>query len=104
MTDAQDARGRLSEPLGEIMFSMRAIRRLKPDPVPDEDIRTVLEAAVQAPSPSNRQAWHFLVVRDAEQRRRFGEIYRRAWWAKRKDAGINGPEDIPETEIGRAHV
>lgn len=87
---------RLAQPLGEVMFSMRAIRRIKPDPVPDEDIRAILEAAIQAPSASNRQPWHFLVVRDAEQRRKFGEIYRRAWWAKRHDAGIKGPEDIPE--------
>ena len=43
-------------PLGEVMFSMRAMRRLKPDPVPEEDIRLLLEAAIQAPSPSNRQA------------------------------------------------
>ncbi len=92
------ARDHLREPLGDVMFSMRAIRRFKPDPVSDEDIRTLLEAAIQGPSPSNRQAWHFLVVRDAEQRRKFGEIYRRAWWAKRKDAGINGPEDIPEAD------
>jgi len=86
---------RFSMPLGEAMFSMRAIRRLKPDPVPEQDIRDILEAATRAPSPSNRQAWHFIVVRDAEQRRRFGEIYHRAWWAKRKDAGILKPEDIP---------
>ncbi|MCK9487064.1 MAG: nitroreductase family protein [Dehalococcoidia bacterium] len=94
---------RLSMPLGEVMFGMRAIRRLKPDPVADEDIRSLIEAAIQAPSPSNRQPWHFLVVRDAEQRRRFGEIYRRAWWAKRADAGIHGPEDIPaEDRVARS--
>lgn len=95
MSTTDNTAARLSTPLGEVMFSMRAIRRLKPDPVPEEDLRALVEAAIQAPSPSNRQAWHFLVVRDAEQRRRFGEIYRRAWWAKRADAGIRGPEDIP---------
>lgn len=45
---------RLSAPLGEIMYSMRAIRRLKPDPVAIEDVVTILDAARQAPSGSNR--------------------------------------------------
>lgn len=94
---------RFSMPLGEVMFSMRAIRRLKSDPVPDEDIRDILLAATRAPSGSNKQPWHFLVVRDAEQRRRFGEIYREAWWAKRRDAGILKPEDIPaEDRVARS--
>ncbi len=98
-----DTADRLSIPLGEAMFSMRAIRRLKPAPVADEDVLALLEAARQAPSASNRQPWHFLVVRDAEQRRRLGEVYRRAWWAKRADAGIKGPEDIPaEDKVARS--
>lgn len=94
---------RFSMPLGEVMFSMRAIRRLKPDPVPDKDIRDILEAATRAPSGSNRQPWHFIVVRDPEQRRRFGDVYRKAWWAKRNDAGIFKPEDIPaDDKVGQS--
>lgn len=85
---------RLSAPIGEIMYSMRAIRRLKPDPVAIEDIVTILDAARQAPSGSNRQPWHFLVVRDAEQRAKLGAIYREAWWAKRRDEGFHKPEDF----------
>ena len=46
------------------------------------------------PSGGNAQPWHFLVVRDARQRARLGELYREAWWAKRRDAGIHGPQDI----------
>lgn len=86
--------GRFSMSLGEVMYSMRAIRRLRPDPVRDEDIYDILDAARQAPSGSNRQPWHFLVVRDAEQRRRLGEIYREAWWSKRRDEGFHRPEDF----------
>jgi nitroreductase len=41
---------RFSMPLGETMFSLRAIRRLKPDPIPDADIRDILEAAIRAPT------------------------------------------------------
>ena len=51
--------------LGEAIFSLRAIRRLKPDPIPDADIRDILEAAIRAPNGGNVQPWHFLVVKDA---------------------------------------
>jgi nitroreductase len=50
--------------LFEIIHSMRAMRRLKPDPVPDALIRRLLEAATGAPNPSNQQRWRFLVVKD----------------------------------------
>ena len=86
---------RLSMPLGEAIFTLRAIRRLRPDPIPDEDLRNVLEAAIRAPSGGNSQPWHFLVIQDTGLRTQFGILYREAWWAKRKDEGVRGPEDIP---------
>ncbi len=89
---------RLSMTLGDAIFSLRAIRRMKPDPIPEEDLRTILEATIQAPNGGNQQQWHFILVRDDEQRAKLAEIYREAWWAKRKDIGINGPEDIPATD------
>ncbi len=85
---------RLSLTLGSTIFSQRAIRRLKPDPIPDSDIRDILEAAIRAPSGGNSQPWHFIVITDPAIRAEFGGLYREAWWAKRKDAGIQGPEDI----------
>lgn len=63
--------------LFEAIYTTRAMRWLKPDPVPDAMIQQVLEAGIQAPNAGNRQNWLFMVVRDAEQRRRIGEIYRR---------------------------
>mgnify|MGYP000267355878 CR=1 FL=1 len=86
---------RLTMTLGEAMFTQRAIRRLKPDPIPDDVMRDIMEGAIRAPNGGNTQQWHFIVVKDAELRRQLGELYHEAWWAKRKDAGINGPEDIP---------
>ena len=85
---------RLDIPLGEAIFTQRAIRRFRPDPIPDEVIRDIMEAAIRAPIGGNRQPWHFLVVKDPDVREELGELYREAWWAKRKDEGINGPEDI----------
>jgi len=86
---------RLMMPLGEAIFTMRAIRRYKPDPIADDDLREILEAAIHAPNGGNVQPWRFIVVKDAGLRARFAPLYREAWWAKRKDEGINGPQDIP---------
>jgi nitroreductase len=63
--------------LFEAMYSARAMRWLKPDPVPPQLIQRILEAAIQAPNAGNRQNWLFIVVLDAEQRRRIGAIYYR---------------------------
>jgi len=63
--------------LFEAMYSARALRRLKPDPVPDELIRKILDAAIRAPSAGNSQHWAFVVVRDSEMRRKLGSIYRK---------------------------
>src|SRR5262245_64256206 len=64
--------------LFDAMYSARSLRRLKSDPVPEEIITRVLDAAIRAPSAGNAQNWVFIVVRDAEQRRKLGAIYRKA--------------------------
>src|SRR5436305_9528990 len=64
--------------LFDAMYTARALRRLKPDPVPDELITRVLDVAIRAPSGGNAQNWIFIVVRDEAQRRRLGAVYRKA--------------------------
>ncbi len=64
--------------LFEAMYSTRALRRFKTDPVPDELISKILDAAIQAPSGSNDQNWLFMVVTEAAQRQRVAGIYRKA--------------------------
>lgn len=86
---------RLTMTLGETMFSQRAIRRFRPEPIPDADLQDILEAAIRAPNGGNTQPWHFLVIRDLELRTKLAELYHEAWWAKRRDQGIMGPDDIP---------
>ena len=54
----------------EVINTTRAMRRLKPDPVPDELIWKILDAAIRAPSGGNRQPWNFLVVRDDEVKKK----------------------------------
>ncbi|PWT79997.1 MAG: nitroreductase [Acidobacteria bacterium] len=64
--------------LFEAMYSARALRRFKADPVPEEVLTRILDAAIRAPSAGNAQNWTFIVVRDREQRQRLADIYRRA--------------------------
>jgi nitroreductase len=63
----------------EVAHSQRAMRRLHPDAVSDEDLWTILEAAIMAPSGGNRQPWNFIVVRDAEKKAKIAAWYLEAW-------------------------
>ncbi|HEV7735548.1 MAG TPA: nitroreductase family protein [Candidatus Binatia bacterium] len=65
--------------LFEAMRTCRTVRRLRPDPVPDALLHQVLTAATWAPSGGNRQAWRFLVVRDAETKQALADLYRPLW-------------------------
>ncbi len=91
---------RLSMPLGEAIYTQRSIRRLRPDPIPIEDIHTIMEAAIKAPSGGNAQPARYLVLTDRDVIRQFGALYREAWWAKRRDEGRpwTRREDIPAEE------
>ena len=86
---------RLTMPIGEAMFSQRAIRRLKPDPISEEDIKTIIDAAQKAPNGGNRQPARFMVIRNRALIEEFGKLYREAWWAKRADEGFKSLEDFP---------
>jgi nitroreductase len=72
----------MSETIGLLdgMATTRSIRRFRPDPIPDDLLRVVLEAATWAPSGSNTQNFRMLVVRDPEKRRQLGNIYRRGFF------------------------
>jgi nitroreductase len=62
--------------LFEAIDTQRGIRKFKPDPVPDELITRLLQAAIKAPSGGIRQGWGFIVIRDPETRRKIGDLYR----------------------------
>ncbi|HKQ64136.1 MAG TPA: nitroreductase family protein [Methylomirabilota bacterium] len=65
--------------LFEIMHTMRAMRRLKPDPVPDELIKKILEAGSCAPNGGNTQRWRFLVIKDRKIKQAVQVWYKRAF-------------------------
>ncbi len=59
----------------EALYTTRAMRRVKPDPIPDEVQRRILDAAVRAPSGGNTQNWRFLLVDDPAVRSKLAPIY-----------------------------
>jgi nitroreductase len=63
----------------EIIHTTRAMRRLKPDPVPDELIRKILEAGICAANGGNTQKWRFLVVKDPAIKQAVQVYYKRAF-------------------------
>jgi nitroreductase len=75
----------------EVARSQRGIRRYAPDPVSEEAVRQIIEAATWAPSGSNRQPWHFIVIRDTETKRRLGALYRAAMAAA---GGAKAPQPV----------
>jgi nitroreductase len=62
----------------EAIYTTRSMRRLKPDPIPDDVLRAILDAAIRAPSGGNSQGWYFVVVRDADLRRGLQDLYKPA--------------------------
>ena len=65
--------------LYELMSTLRAVRRLKADPIPDEVLGRILQAAAWAPSGGNVQPFRIVVVRDPGRRRMLGDLYRTEW-------------------------
>ena len=65
--------------LFDVIHTTRAMRRLKPDPVPDALVRTILEAGACAPNGGNTQRWRFMVVKDPQIKRKVQGFYKRAF-------------------------
>jgi nitroreductase/alkylhydroperoxidase family enzyme len=65
--------------LYEAASTTRAVRRLRPDPIPEPVLRRVLRAATWAPSGGNLQPWHVIAVRDPMRKKELAELYRGLW-------------------------
>jgi len=92
----------LNMEIGEVIFTQRAIRKLKSDPISDEDLKTLLDAASKAPNSGNEQPVRFLAIRSRQKIREFGQLYHESWWAKRAAEGWTNPDDLPDTKRYRA--
>jgi nitroreductase len=77
----------------EGLTTTRAIRRFRPDPIPDADLATMLFAATRAPTGSNRQPFRFLVLRDGpaatDAKALLGTSFRAMWSEKRRIDGYD---------------
>jgi nitroreductase len=62
--------------LFDALYTQRAIRHIKPDPIPDELVEKVLDAAIRAPNGGNEQHWGFVVIKDPEVKRKMAPLYR----------------------------
>ncbi len=93
----------------EAIATTRAIRRYRPDPIPDDDLRAILFAATRAPSGSNRQPFRMVVLRDgpraADAKALLGESFRAGWAQKRAgdgyDVGSGTEGDSPKARMAR---
>lgn len=94
----------------EGIATTRAIRRIKPEPIPDDDLAQILFAASRAPTGSNRQNARFLILRDGERAKDakalLGDSFRASWNAKRKEDGYDRgsalADDTPKARTARA--
>ena len=68
------------------ILTRRSVRKYKKEPVKEEDLKVILEAARQAPSAGNKQPWEFIVIRDEETKAKMAEIARKQMWIA--DAGV----------------
>ena len=77
------------------LYTSRALRRFKPDPVPDEVLFQVMDAAIRAPSGQNAQDWRFILVRDAELKARM-QTWSQTPWERYSARYAEHPELLDE--------
>jgi len=65
--------------LYDAMSTLRAVRRLRPDPIPDDVLERVLQAAAWAPSGGNQQPWRVVVVTDPALKQGLADLYAPEW-------------------------
>lgn len=58
----------------EVIKTRRSVRKYKPDPIPEEILMKILNAARIAPSGNNRQPWKFIVIKDEERKKKMVEL------------------------------
>lgn len=94
--------------LYEALYTTRAMRRVRPDPIPPDVQKRILDAAIRAPTGGNTQGWRFLLVDDGGVKAQIGPIYRRclaSLWATfykdRLDAAAADPESEESQQMMR---
>ena len=86
----------------DLVGQVRAMRRLKPDLVPQDLLMKVLNAGVKAPSGMNSQPWSFLVLRQPEDKQWFAERYKAAIESRFGSSNLPVEGDSPMARQFRA--
>lgn len=96
----------MTEQMGifDVMYNTRAMRRIKPDPVPEELLIKLIDAANQAASGSNAQNARYIVVRDTAQKERLGELNRRVFEMYTAPGGARAATMPHQSEEKRARM
>ena len=87
----------------EALYTTRAMRRCKPDPIPIDVQERILDAAIRAPTGGNAQNWRFLLVESMDVKAQLGPVYRdclgKLWATIYRDrvATSNANPDDPES-------
>jgi nitroreductase len=84
--------------LFETLYTTRALRRFKPDAVPDEAVFQILDAAIRAPSGQNAQDWRFLIVRERATLAAMAEWSQTPWQRYRARFGERSIESLPRSQ------
>ena len=66
----------------ELIAARYSVRAYRPDPVEEEKLEAVLEAARLAPTAANRQPFQLVVMHTAGREEEIGKIYRKAWFVQ----------------------
>jgi nitroreductase len=88
----------------EALYTTRAMRRVRPDPIPMDVQAKILDAAIRAPSGGNTQDWRFLLVDDENVKAQIGPLYRDCiskLWSVIYAERIAKADADPETEESR---
>jgi nitroreductase len=89
--------------LHEALYTTRAMRRVRPDPIPLEVQERILDTAIRAPSGGNQQNWRFLLLDDPEKKKALAPLYQHAmgelWKSIYKDQleAAHAKPDAPES-------
>ena len=91
----------------EALYTTRAMRRAKPDPIPMEAQAKIMDAAVRAPSGGNTQNWAFVLVDDPDVKAQLGPLYREciemlwsSFYKDRVDDVAANPDDPENKQWG----
>jgi nitroreductase len=92
----------------EALYTTRAMRRVRPDPIPEDIQARILDAAIRAPSGGNSQNWRFLLIDDQGVKAKLGPLYRDAistlwesFYRERLDRARATPDDPESSSLLR---